>query len=533
MLYRFDCEHAGTLADVASLVGGKGASLWTMTRELGLSTPPGFTIGCDYNAVYDHEGLTAEILAAIDLELESLHHTLGRGFGNPADPLLVAVRSGAAVSMPGMMETILNVGLTPETVEGLAVQSGNRAFALDSYRRFLEMFARAVLGQEVPHRSVDLADVDALQAATDEVYAQVAAAVGEAVLGDAKTLLHMAIGAVFKSRDSETARAYRQREGLPEDMGTAVTVQAMVFGNFDARSGTGVLFSRNPSTGEPELTGDWMAQAQGEDVVAGVAATRPIHELADVIPAAYEELAQVSRLLEHHYQDMVDVEFTVERGRLWVLQARVGKRSPAAGLRIAVELAEDADFDVDRAQALARVDPELLSGKRSLAEQVIDGKAIATGLPASPGTATGAVVLSSESAVEAVEADEQAELVLVRRETSPADVHGMSVARGVLTTLGGLMSHAAVVARGWGLPAVVGAETIELDEAGFTVGGVRVEAGERISIDGASGVVYLGDITSGREHDPFLETLRAWARELDTAAGGAVSESNSNSGGRQ
>ena len=510
MIYRLDHPHEGDLAAVVQRVGGKGASLWAMTTRLGLPTPPGFTIGCDYSETFDEAGLTDELVTRIDKELAWLGERLGRRYGDPEAPLLLSVRSGAPVSMPGMMETILNVGLTPEAVSGLARYTGSEAFALDSWQRFLSMYANSVLDAQPPETHASPSDPAALHAAALELEAFVTGQIGEQALADPRGLLLESIRAVFRSRHSAPARAYRRREGLPEDMGTAVTVQAMVFGNLDERSGTGVVFSRDPSTGERALTGDWMQQAQGEDVVAGVKATRPIDELAEAMPEVHRELASVSDALEHFYQDMVDIEFTVERGKLWVLQARVGKRSAAAAVRIAVELAEDPGFSITRDEAVARIPSGILSGERPLARGATGGERIATGLPASPGTASGRVVMTPE---DAVETGEDADVILVRRETSPSDVHGMSAAKGVLTSLGGLMSHAAVVARDWGLPAVVGAEDLQIDAGGFEVDGHRVDAGDIISIDGSSGHVYLGEVGTRAGTDPNLATLREWAQD--------------------
>ena len=517
MIYRFDHAHAGTIDDVARIVGGKGASLWAMTAQLGLPTPPGFTIGCAYQRRFQSEGLSPELLAGVDSELHRLGETLGRGFGDPGAPLLVAVRSGAPVSMPGMMDTILNVGLTPETVEGLALQSGDRAFALDAYQRFLAMFAGSVIGGAAPATHPEATDEAALENAVATLSRHIANHLGAGILADSRALLQETIAAVLRSSDSAPARTYREREGLPEDLGTAVTVQAMVFGNMDAASGTGVVFSRDPSTGAPGLTGDWMRRAQGEDVVAGNKATRPVSELSEATPGVRGQLEDVAKRLELFYQDMVDIEFTVESGRLWVLQARAGKRSAAAAARIAVDLARDERFAVDEATAVARIPQDVLRGERALSISS-SGEAIGSGLGAAPGAASGRVVMTPEAAVELAEDGEP--VILVRRETSPADVHGMAVARGVLTGLGGLMSHAAVVARDWGLPAVVGAEALSPREDGFDLGDCRVKTGDTISIDGSSGEIFLGAIGTQTRTDDCLETLRAWARQHGNGAAG-------------
>lgn len=515
MIYRFDHAHEGNLAAIAERVGGKGASLWAMTTRMGLPTPPGFTIGCDYCPRYEREGLAADLLSDIDGELARLGDRLGRHFGDRERPLLLAVRSGAPVSMPGMMETVLNVGVTPNTIDGLAAMTGSRCFALDSYQRFLSMFASCVLGITPADVHAAPTDLEALERSAAALEEQVSAAIGAEALRDPHYLLRETIGAVFRSRHSAPARAYRAREGLPQDMGTAVTVQSMVFGNLDSDSGTGVMFTRDPSTGENRPCGDWMTQAQGEDVVAGIRATRPIEELAAAMPAVWEALCGHASTLEHYYRDMVDIEFTVERGELWILQARVGKRSPAAAARIAVELAEEGSYGVDRREALARVPVALLRGDTALDEH--PEPPLTRGLPASPGAASGRVVLCPDAAIDAAEAGDP--VILVRRETSPADVHGMSAAAGVLTTLGGLMSHAAVVARDWGLPAVVGAEAIRIEDNGFRIGEHFVASGETISIDGASGAVYRGALPARSRDSHYVETLRSWAQEASAAIG--------------
>lgn len=514
MIYRFDHPHEGSLADITARVGGKGASLWAMSSQMQLPTPPGFTIGCDYSARFDQEGLSDSLLATIVEEIGRLEAQLGRRFGDPNAPLLLAVRSGAAVSMPGMMETVLNVGLTPDTLEGLATLTGSRCFALDSYQRFLSMYHACVLGEVPPDTHARPDDERALQNSVTVLEAAVGERIGAEALRDPMHLLRETIAAVFRSRHSAPAKAYRQREGLPEELGTSVTVQSMVFGNLDELSGTGVVFSRDPSTGENVLTGDWMRRAQGEDVVAGIRATRPITELAEEMPAVYRELQEHALRLEAWYRDMVDIEFTVEHDRLWILQARTGKRSAAAAARIAVELSESGEFGVDRREAVRRVPEEVLNGARSTRQSRSEAEPLLVALPASPGAATGKIVLTPDAAIDAAEAGE--DVILVRRETSPADIHGMSAACGILTTLGGLMSHAAVVARDWGLPAVVGATQIRIEAGGLYIDDLFIAEGELISIDGASGAVYRGATQTESQVDPYLERIRDWSRSLDT-----------------
>ncbi|GAB5413500.1 MAG: hypothetical protein Cons2KO_11030 [Congregibacter sp.] len=514
MIYPFDHAHNATVEQITQRVGGKGASLWAMTTQLQLPTPPGFTIGCDYSAIFDREGITQALAQQIDTHLQRLELALGRTLGGTGTPLLLSVRSGAPVSMPGMMETVLNVGLTADNLSGLAAASGSPIFALDSYARFLGMYCSCVLHADVP-TELKAGRPDAGESDLEQRIAtlrEIAESHGAGDdLANPRRLLLNTIGAVFRSRHSAPARAYIEREGLVSDLGTSVTVQAMVFGNMDVSSGTGVVFSRDPSTGVNELTGDWLPQAQGEDVVAGLRATRTIEDLASEFPSIYRELGEHAARLENWYQDMVDIEFTIEQGRLWILQARRGKRSLKAAARIAVELAENGTFGTTRASAVQRVGKEtILNAAR---ESTAGGQVFTAGIGASPGTATGRVAMTSEAAIELAEEDEP--VILVRRETSPSDIHGMSAATGILTSLGGLMSHAAVVARDWNLPAVVGAADIDidLDKNGFRVGGHFVAAGETLSIDGASGSVYLGDVSRTTQQDPYIEKLREWASE--------------------
>lgn len=521
MIYRFDHPHQGGKDEVAWRVGGKGASLWAMQTQLNLPTPPGFTIGCDYCGEFDQVGLTESLKQQVREHIKSLEVALERGFGDAQQPLLLAVRSGAPVSMPGMMDTVLNLGVTPDTLSGLAAASGSRQFALDTFCRFLAMYKQCVLAPEnrsaegLPPRAgghegqpLGVEERD-LEQEVIRMQGEIEALIGKETLRDPYQLLFETIAAVFRSRHSEAARTYRKVEGLPESLGTSVTVQAMVFGNMGENSGTGVVFSRNPNNGIEELTGDWMTNSQGEDVVAGVGRTEPIHSLRSSMPAIFCELEEHVAALETYYRDMVDIEFTVERGKLWILQARVGKRSPAAASRIAVEIAENGRFGVDKLEALGRVPEHLFEA--SSAQQAHFDSFLTEAIGASPGVATGAIVLTSEDAVEA--AEQGTDVILVRRETSPADVHGMAAAVGILTTLGGLMSHAAVVARDWALPAVVGASEVAIDEDGLQVGTVRIQVGEIVSIDGTTGRVARGEVDTQESRDPYLDTLRQWAEE--------------------
>jgi pyruvate,orthophosphate dikinase len=476
---------APTLAEAKAIVGGKAANLGVMARGLGLPVPPGFVIttaACrEFLARGWPDGLQYEVRGALDM----LELAVGRGFGDPADPLLISVRSGAPVSMPGMMDTVLNLGLNDATTAGLARATGDKAFAQACRERFESSF-RSIVG--VPH-----------------------------VPNDPDRQLRLAIEAVFRSWESDRARAYRAKEGIPDDLGTAVTVQAMVFGNRGRDSGTGVVFTRDPATGEATLYGDILFDAQGEDVVAGTHATEPITALGSRLPAIDSELRAHARRLEHHFADMCDIEFTIEDARLWMLQVRVGKRSPQAALRIAVDMAEDPDFPLSRAEAVERV-RDLLAAP-PVAATVRSGFVLplVTGLPASPGAASGPIATDPEAAVAAADAGTPA--ILVRAETSPDDVHGMARAAGILTSRGGLASHAAVVARGWGIPAVVGAAGVTVTDGRVMIGERAFVAGDVITIDGASGEVFEGAIAGSTEVVPEARTLLGWAADLGIEIG--------------
>jgi pyruvate,orthophosphate dikinase len=472
-VFALDALPIDDLENARSLVGGKAANLARMIRELGLPVPPGFVITTptcrEYLAGGWPDGLDAEIRDAMG----RLQAVVGRRFGDAADPLLVSVRSGAPVSMPGMMDTILNVGLTPG-----AVANGDVPFTA-SCRQRLESTYRATVGADVP----------------EDPWAQ----------------LRGAVEAVFRSWNSDRAKAYRAREAIPDDLGTAVTVQAMVFGNRGADSATGVAFTRNPATGAPALYGDVLFDAQGEDVVAGTHATEPIAVLGERLPAVGAQLREYAARLEHHFADLCDIEFTIEAGRLWMLQARVGKRSPQAALRIAVDMADDPDFPLSREAAVRRVagilaHPPTTSVRSGLILP------LATGLSASPGLASGPIVTDPEAAQAVADAGTPA--ILVRAETSPDDVHGMARAAGVLTSKGGLASHAAVVARGWGIPAVVGASALQVSDGRVAVGERTLHAGDVITIDGSTGDVFEGRIPWTTEVVPEARTLLAWARDL-------------------
>ncbi len=509
------------------LLGGKGANLCEMTR-IGLPVPPGFVITTEacrrFRAVGD---VPAGLWDEVDAALADLEAVTGRRLGDPDAPLLLSVRSGAPFSMPGMMDTVLDLGATDATVPGLT-RMADDAFAQDSTRRFTELFGRVVLG--VPAARLDAVREEAVAAAgvPDERHLTAAqlgdvvarqraviAAHGGAFPDDPRAQLRAAVVAVFRSWDGARARAYRRVEGIDDDLGTAVNVQMMVFGNLDDRSATGVAFTRDPATGADAPYGDFLVGAQGEDVVAGTRHPEPLARMADVLPAQHAELLRHLATLERHARDLCDVEFTVESGRLWMLQTRVGKRSAAAALRIATDMV--AEGLIDRREALARVTPEQL-------EQLLhprfgpDAPApLVTGLAASPGAAVGRIVLTAEDAV-AMAAD-GTPVVLVRVETSPEDLEGMVASRGVLTSRGGLVSHAAVVARGFGIPAVCGAADLDVDEAAGTVtaDGTVLRAGDTISIDGSTGHVVAGSVDLVvPDDDPRVAELLVWADEVRT-----------------
>lgn len=503
MIFTFDHDHVDAHSDLRKRLGGKGFSLWLMTQQLGLPVPAGFTVGADQCHAFLEGRRPPEFNGLIQQHIGRLGDVIGRRFGDGSEPLLVSVRSGAASSMPGMMDTVLNVGMTPRAVAALADLTNDPVFALRSYRRFLTSYASTVLGLE-PHETEDTEpglrrDIEALRS-------QIAGACPLSRLDDPWHQLLSTIDAVFQSWNSPRALTYRAREGIGHDMGTAVNVQAMVFGNLDDRSGTGVAFTRNPSTGEPAPCGDFLFRAQGDDVVGGTHRTLPLEAMAEALPDAYADLRRAMDKLEEYYRDLCDIEFTVERGKLWMLQARVGKRSPAAAPRIAVDLVREGK--VDRAEALSRINPDLLSGAIRIERATSVGEQIGQGLGASPGVATGHVVFDPDRAVDLAASDD---IILVRRETSPEDVHGMGVAKGVVTTLGGMMSHAAVVARAWNIPAVCGLADAELTDDGLRIGQGLVREGDVVSIDGDTGALYRGQIDAAATVDPHLEILRGWA----------------------
>ncbi|MCI0431638.1 MAG: pyruvate, phosphate dikinase [Rhodospirillales bacterium] len=540
-VYRFGGGAAEGRAEMRNLLGGKGANLAEMSA-LGLPVPPGFTITtevCTWFYQNDRrypDGLDAEVAAS----LARVEEITGARFGDPRSPLLVSVRSGARVSMPGMMDTVLNLGLNDETVEGLARQAKDERFAYDSYRRFIQMYGDVVLGVE-HHNFEELLELhkedrgvtldteltaEDWKAVVEAYKARVKEALGRPFPQDPTEQLWGAIGAVFGSWRVQRAVTYRKLHGIPEEWGTAVSVQAMVFGNMGDDCATGVAFTRNPSTGENAFYGEYLVNAQGEDVVAGIrtpqhltvasknanGSTLPAME--EVMPAVFAELQTVRRKLESHYRDMQDVEFTVQKGKLFMLQTRSGKRTAQAALRIAVDMVRE-DLISER-EAVQRIDPASLD---QLLHPMLDPKAkrqvIARGLPASPGAAAGHVAFTADEAEDRAAKGEK--IILVRTETSPEDIHGMHAALGILTTRGGMTSHAAVVARGMGRPCVAGAGDLRIDAAKrvMRVRDVTVRDGDLITIDGTKGEVMLGEVpTIQPELSGDFATLMGWADKL-------------------
>ncbi|BFU44433.1 pyruvate, phosphate dikinase [Krasilnikovia sp. MM14-A1004] len=506
MAETFVYDFADGNRDLKDLLGGKGANLAEMTN-LGLPVPPGFTItttACRRYLADGHrpDGLDTQIAE----HLASLEAAMGRRLGDATDPLLVSVRSGAVHSMPGMMETVLNVGLNDDSVTGLSAQAGgNDRFAWDSYRRLIQMFGKTVC--DVPGEDFeeaiaeakrakgvrdDLAlDADDLRGLVTKFKKIFVKHTGHDFPQDPREQLDLAIEAVFRSWNAERAVLYRRQERIPADLGTAVNICSMVFGNLGADSGTGVAFTRDPATGEPGVYGDYLANAQGEDVVAGIRNTVPLQDLEQLDKKSFDELMGIMSTLEEHYRDLCDIEFTIERGKLWMLQTRVGKRTAAAAFRIAAGLVAEGRIDLD--EALRRVSgaqlAQLMFPRFDLSSEPTP---LTRGVGASPGAAVGQAVFDSRRAVEL--AADGVPVILVRRETNPDDLAGMIAAQGILTSRGGKTSHAAVVARGMGKTCVCGADELEVGRDAFTVGGTRIEEGQVVSIDGTTGRVYLGPV---------------------------------------
>ena len=526
-VFAFDHKHRKPPMSYKDLLGGKGANLAEMTSVLGLPVPPGFTISTDACRDYMYGGWPAGLDDEIAKQRTKLEKAMGKKIGDPSDPLLVSVRSGAKFSMPGMMDTVLNLGLNDRSVEGLAASTDER-FAYDSYRRFISMYARIVQGVDGEdfERLLETArewdgaasdsdiTADSLRRLCDRYKGLVERHTGKPFPQDPTDQLRGAVEAVFKSWSGARAIAYRNREKISHDLGTAVNVQAMVFGNRDDKSGTGVGFTRNPSTGENLAYGDYLINAQGEDVVAGIRNTEPLDALQVQFPKIHKELLGIFDRLEKHYEDMCDTEFTIEQGKLWMLQTRVGKRTGVAALRMAVEMTQQKGWKISTEEAVQRVTADHLDSV--LHPQFSAGasfKVLTTALAASPGAAVGKVYFTADDVVDAVERGEAA--ILVRNETSPEDVHGMAVAEGILTAKGGLVSHAAVVARGWGKPAVVGAEQVKISGKQFSVGTTVVKEGDVVSLDGSTGQVVVGavDLTVGTT-PPEFDIVLGWADEI-------------------
>jgi pyruvate,orthophosphate dikinase len=522
-VYDFDepCEGG------RELLGGKGVGLAEMT-QLGVPVPAGFTITTEACRAYMRDGrrLPAGLADEVEAHVQGLEHRAGKRFGDTADPLLVSVRSGAAVSMPGMMDTILNVGLDDESVEGLAETTGNRRFAYDSYRRLIQMYGETVDGvnghrfeqelsrlkqergvdQDVQLTADDLVELvgrfrSIYEDETDRPFAQ-----------DAREQLARAIEAVFRSWDTPRAQVYRRAHDIPDDLGTAVNVVQMVFGNKGETSATGVAFTRDPSTGEPGLYGEYLANAQGEDVVAGIRTPEPIARMEGLLPQAFEQFLETTRRLEEHYRDMQDIEFTVEEGNLYLLQTRTAKRTAAAALKAAVDMVDEGL--ISREEAVARIEPGQLE---QLLHPMLDPHAgyevAATGLNASPGAASGKVVFDAAAAEERGSAGES--VILVRWETTPDDYYGMRHAAGILTAHGGLTSHAAVVARGEGIPCVTGCDSLQMEPGLARVGGHEIREGDTLTIDGGTGAVILGPVALvPPQINKDFQTVLEWADDL-------------------
>ncbi|HEX4699016.1 MAG TPA: pyruvate, phosphate dikinase [Actinomycetes bacterium] len=503
--YVYDFTEGGR--DMKDLLGGKGANLAEMTH-LGLPVPPGFTITTEACKVYlDSGDEPVELRDEVSTHLDSLEQAMGRKLGQADDPLLVSVRSGAKFSMPGMMETVLNIGLNDESVQGLAKQTGSERFAWDSYRRLIQMFGKTVLDIDGEHfedaideakkargtqNDLDLDEND-LRALVDSFKEIVRKQAGREFPTEPREQMDLAVRAVFDSWNAPRAILYRRQERIPADLGTAVNVMSMVFGNLGMDSGTGVAFTRDPGSGQQGIYGDYLQNAQGEDVVAGIRNTLPLQDLEGIDKPAYDQLLGIMETLENHYRDLCDIEFTIERNKLWMLQTRVGKRTAGAAFRIATQLVDQGLIDLD--EALDRVTGDQLAQLMfPRFDESSDAKRIAKGMNASPGAAVGKAVFSSKAAVEQAAAGEK--VILVRRETNPDDLDGMIAAQGILTSRGGKTSHAAVVARGMGKTCVCGAEALEVDTKNrrMTVGDQVINEGDVLSIDGTSGAVYLGEV---------------------------------------
>ncbi|MDW8216037.1 MAG: pyruvate, phosphate dikinase [Acidobacteriota bacterium] len=520
-VYRFIDGHADGDGAMKDLLGGKGAGLAEMTLA-GLPVPPGFTITTEVCRRYYAAGnqLPADVWDEVCAALREVEAAVGKTFGDATNPLLVSVRSGAKFSMPGMMDTVLNLGLNHATVQGLLRQTNNERFARDAHRRFVQMFGRIVLGvpgERFEHaleakkaargvrHDTELTAAD-LQELVTEFEAIVERETGKPFPADPYEQLRLAICAVFNSWYGKRAVDYRRLHKISDDLGTAVNIVAMVFGNMGDDSGTGVAFTRNPSTGERVLFGEYLPNAQGEDVVAGIRTPEKLDTLREKMPDVYAQFCEVAARLERHYRDVQDLEFTIERGKLWMLQTRNAKRTGAAAVKIAVDLVTEGLITPQ--EAVLRVEPSHLDQLlHPMVDPTVEKTVLGKGLPASPGAAAGAVVFDPDRAEKRAQAGER--VVLVRTETSPEDFHGMVAAQGILTARGGLTSHAAVVARGMGKPCVVGCSDLKLDADGMHIGGRTLREGDFITLDGTTWQVLLGDVPlvapkTGEEFETFM-----------------------------
>ncbi|HHW28758.1 MAG TPA: pyruvate, phosphate dikinase, partial [Syntrophomonadaceae bacterium] len=523
-VYLFEEGNAG----MRDLLGGKGAGLAEMTN-LGLPVPPGFIITTEACNEYSAKGeFPAGLEEQIEEALSALEKKVGKALGDKKNPLLLSVRSGAKISMPGMMDTVLNLGLNDETVKGLAAATDNERFALDCYRRFIQMFSDIVLHVEF-HRFEDVLekykkkyrvqfDHELQPEHLKEIIREYKDIVKEQTKQDfpqdPKAQLRKAVIAVFESWNNPRAKVYRKLNKIPDDLGTAVNVQAMVFGNMGNNCGTGVAFTRDPATGENVVFGEYLINAQGEDVVAGIRTPQPIAKLKEEMPEAYEQFVRTCSLLEKHYRDMQDIEFTIENGKLYILQTRSGKRTAAAAVKVAVDMVKEGL--ISKEEAILRVEPDQLNQVlHKRLDPKADFKVVATGLPASPGAASGKAIFDADEAERL--GNEGEKVILVRLETTPDDIHGVVVAQGVLTSRGGMTSHAAVVARGMGKPCVCGCEALNIDYKAkkMTVGDLEIKEGDVITIDGSTGQVIFGDVPLvSPEMTEELRLLLEWADEI-------------------
>jgi pyruvate,orthophosphate dikinase len=520
MVYGFDHIHSTPATELCQLLGGKGAGLVEMRQNLGLPVPSGFVLSTKLCQRFLCSGWPAGFDEVIEENLGALERTTGQRFGDPQRPLLVSVRSGAPVSMPGMMDTILNLGANRQTIAGLMARTRDEHFALDTWSRFNRMYARAVLGispDELGLNPASNASNAALRADVEAVL-NLCSRRKTPIPDDPRKQLLGAIEAVFCSSRSERSRVYAMRERLPLDIPTAVVVQAMVYGNMGPSSGTGVAFTRNPSTGAKEPYGDFLINAQGDDVVSGARGSEPLAAMARHLPDAHDELLLIMRRLEQHYRDLCDIEFTVQEGRLHILQVRIGKRTAIAAARIAVEMASDKECFITREEAVCRMTREQLQKLGSLAKVRSGVASVASGVAASPGVVCGVICLDPYRVTALAEAGQN--VILVRPTTSPGDVHGIVKAVGIVTSTGGLVSHAALIARGWGIAAVCGVENIGFKPS-LSIAGVPLQEGDYLTIDGDRGTIYLGNCVELDHEEPYeLHTLRHWAAELGVPLGG-------------